>query len=119
MGGSDKEAIIVLTTVADPEEGRRLARVIVESRLAACVQILPPVLSVYRWESRLEESSESLLVIKTLQSLYAELEMTIRAAHSYQIPQILALPIVAGLPDYLDWLANSVCLSDRAQISRD
>ncbi|MFZ4985641.1 MAG: divalent-cation tolerance protein CutA [Blastocatellia bacterium] len=102
------EAIVVLTTVDADEAGRRLARLLVESRLAACVQILPPMTSVYRWQSRLAETAEWLLLIKTFHRLYPEVERAIRDNHSYQTPEILALPVVAGAPDYLAWLAESV-----------
>ena len=84
MGVSEvrsNEAVLIMTTVPTEEEGQRLARLLVESRLAACVQILPAVTSIYWWESRLEEAVERLLLIKTLDRLYPEIERTIREAH--------------------------------------
>lgn len=107
------EAVLIMTTVPTEEEGQRLARLLVESRLAACVQILPAMTSIYWWESRLEEAVERILLIKTLYRLYPEIEQTIREAHSYQTPEIVALPIVAVANGYLDWLAATVLPDDR------
>ena len=97
-------AIVVLTTIPTEDEARRLARHLVEVRLAACVQILPPQTSIYRWQDAVEESTERLLIIKTLQDRYSDLETVIRALHPYEVPEIIALPVIAGAPDYLAWL---------------
>jgi periplasmic divalent cation tolerance protein len=102
------DALIVLTTVEKADEGERLAQLIVESELAACVQILPPMTSIYRWEGKLEKASETLLLIKTTSAAYPALEKLITQNHSYQIPEILSLPVKSGLKDYLDWLTASV-----------
>jgi periplasmic divalent cation tolerance protein len=101
-------AIVVLTTIPTEDEARRLARHLVESRQAACVQILPPQTSIYRWQGTVEESTERLMIIKTTASLYPLLERTIRDLHPYEVPEILALPVLAGAPDYLDWLRGEV-----------
>jgi periplasmic divalent cation tolerance protein len=102
------EALVVLTTVETAEEGERLARLLVESKLAACVQILPPMISIYRWEGRVERANEFLLLIKTTRAAYPHLEAAIRTNHSYQTPEILALEVEAGAKGYLDWLEEIV-----------
>lgn len=101
-------AIVVFTTLPSEDESRRLARHLVESRLAACVQILPPQTSIYRWQGTVEESTERLLLIKTTAPLYPSLERAIRDHHPYEVPEILALPVLAAAPDYLDWLRGEV-----------
>lgn len=106
------EALLVLTTVETAEEGERLARLLVESALAACVQILPPMTSIYRWEGRIERAHESLLLIKTTRAAYPHLEAAIKTNHSYQTPEILALSVEAGSKGYLGWLEEMVA-SDR------
>lgn len=100
---------IVLVTVRSLSEGRRLARTVVKKRLAACVNILlSPVNSIYRWKERVEVTHEYYLIIKTADRCYPELEREIVKLHSYDVPEIVALPISAGLPEYLTWLRASV-----------
>ena len=108
-GETGLDARIVLVTVRTLSEGRRLARTIVKKRLAACVNILlSPVNSIYRWEENVEVTHEYYLIIKTTDRCYAELEREIVKLHSYDVPEIVALPISAGLPEYLRWLRASV-----------
>ncbi len=102
------DALVVLTTVEKSDEGENLARLIIDSGLAACVQILPPITSVYRWEGKIEKANEILLLIKTTRVAYTELEKLIIQNHSYQIPEIISLPVENGLKDYLDWLTISM-----------
>jgi periplasmic divalent cation tolerance protein len=102
------DALLVMTTIEKTEDAERLAQVLVEGELAACVQILPPITSVYRWQGRTERATESLILIKTTQSVYPVLETVIKSHHPYQIPEIVALPITNGSVDYLDWLMNNV-----------
>lgn len=102
------DALVVLTTVDDRELAGNLAGSIVEAHLAACVQILPGMTSVYRWQGRVESADELLLLIKTTSTAFPELESFIKANHPYQTPEILALPVKSGSDDYLDWLAGSV-----------
>jgi periplasmic divalent cation tolerance protein len=90
------------------EDGARLAALLVERELAACVQILPPVVSIYRWQGAIERANEVLILIKTTRAAYPLLETTIKENHPYQTPEIVALPVEAGLNDYLNWLAASV-----------
>lgn len=100
------EFIVVYVTAGSPAEGDRLARALVDERLAACVNRLAPVHSVYRWEGKLEQSEEQLLIIKTHRRLFAGLEKRVRELHSYAVPEIVALPIIDGSQDYLRWLAG-------------
>lgn len=98
------EPLVVLTTLPDEASARALARELIAARLAACVQVLPPCRSVYRWQDAVEEATETPLQIKTSAACYAALERAIVAAHPYDVPEIIALPVQAGLPAYLDWI---------------
>lgn len=102
------DALVVLTTLEKQEDGERLAMLLVERNLAACVQILPPMTSIYRWQGAVERANEVLLFIKTTHAAYPRLEATIKENHPYQTPEIVALPVKAGSDEYLDWLASSV-----------
>lgn len=99
------EALLVLTSLPDAASARALARALVEARLAACVNILAPCRSVYRWQDKIEDAAEVPLLIKTTAARYAALEAAIRARHPYELPEIVAVPIQHGLPDYLTWVA--------------
>ena len=96
--------LLVITNLPDAASARTLAGVLVEMRLAACVNILAPCRSVYRWEGRIEDTEEVPLLIKTTAARYAELEAAIRARHPYELPEIVAVPIAHGLPGYLAWV---------------
>ena len=100
------EAVLVITNLPDRDAARRLAEKLVEERLAACVNILAPCDSVYRWQGRVENAQEVPLLIKTLRVNYGKVEKTIRQCHPYELPEIIAVPVTAGLPAYLDWLAS-------------
>ena len=100
------DKVAVLNTCGSLEEARRVARAIVESRLAACVNILPGVESIYRWHGVVEEANEWMLVIKTRRDLVPDLLAEIREAHTYEIPEAVVIAIVDGLPDYLAWLGR-------------
>jgi periplasmic divalent cation tolerance protein len=102
------EALVVITTTETQQDAERLAHLLVERELAACVQILPPVISIYRWQGKVEKAAESLLLIKTTREAYPELETAIRENHSYQTPEIIALLVEAGSDGYLDWLRASI-----------
>ena len=99
---------MVLMTAGSREEAVRLADILVVARLAACVQILPEIESVYHWEGNVERAPEVLLLAKTTLSNFAALESAVRALHSYEIPEIIALPITAASAPYLAWLTASV-----------
>jgi periplasmic divalent cation tolerance protein len=100
---------IVLVTCGTLKEARRIARTVVSKRLAACVNIsLSPVESFYTWKGKLEKAREYLLVMKTTAKRLAELEEEVKRLHSYDVPEFIAVPIVAGSADYLGWLQESV-----------
>lgn len=101
------KAIVVLTTVPDRDEGLRLARELVDRRMAACVQLLPPMVSVYCWEGKTHESEECLLLIKTTRSMWEMLADLISDKHSYDVPEVIALDADEVSPEYIDWLISS------------
>lgn len=101
-----EQPILVLTNLPNAAAAKAIARQLVEMRLAACVNMLPQVQSIYQWNGAVEEANEITLLIKTTQGRYADLEASIKAAHPYDVPEIIAMPIVQGLPQYLDWIAN-------------
>ncbi len=105
------EALLVFTNLPDADSARALARRLVEDRLAACVNVLAPCRSIYRWKDALEEADEVPVLIKTTASRYADLEAAIRAHHPYELPEIVAVPVVQGLPDYLGWMAAETALA--------
>jgi periplasmic divalent cation tolerance protein len=98
------EAIQVFVTAGSREDAERIARSMVEARLAACAQIVGPMTSVYRWQGAIETAQEFLCLLKTRRDLYPELEEAIRKIHPYQVPEIVAMPVTAGNPAYLQWL---------------
>jgi periplasmic divalent cation tolerance protein len=100
------EALLVLTNLPDTPSARVLADHLVAARLAACVSILAPCRSVYRWQGAIEDAEEVPLLIKTTAARYAELEAAIRASHPYELPEIVAVPLTRGLPAYLAWVAT-------------
>lgn len=100
------EFLVVLCTVPAPEVGTRLARGLVEQRLAACVNLLPPMKSFYEWEGALHEEPECQLVIKTCRARFAELRDWLKVHHPYDEPEILALPVADGSPSYLAWVSK-------------
>lgn len=104
MSVNANEAIVVFMTAANGEEAARLADMLVGAHLAACVQILPEMESVYRWQGKIERQSEILLLAKTTRAKFAELEREVRALHSYETPEIVAVPITAVSTPYLQWL---------------
>jgi periplasmic divalent cation tolerance protein len=106
--------IIVLVTCGSAKEARKIARVAVEQRLAACVNILAnPMQSIYRWKGKVESAEEFLLIIKTTQSRFAKLQAEVKRLHSYDVPEIIALPVVRGDADYFAWISESVKPSPR------
>jgi periplasmic divalent cation tolerance protein len=102
------DALVVLTTVEKQEDGARLARLLIERNLAACAQVLAPMISIYRWRGEIEQSGETLLLIKTTRAVYRELEEAIKRNHPYETPEIIALPVEVGSNDYLNWLDSSI-----------
>ena len=106
MSGNPDDAIVVFMTAANGEEAARLADMLVGAHLAACVQILAEMESVYRWEGKIERQAEILLLAKTTLGKFADLEREVRALHSYDTPEIIAVPVIAGSKPYLEWLVS-------------
>lgn len=98
---------IVLTTTGSPEEARKIAHALVERGLAACVNIVPQIESIYRWQGKVESAREWLLVVKTTERRWEQVRTTISELHSYELPECICLPIEGGSPEYLNWIAES------------
>ena len=106
---------IVLATVGSEEEARKIARHLVEGRTAACVNVLPHITSIYRWKEKVEEAREWLLVIKTTAAAFDKVRQTISELHSYEVPECICLTIEDGLPNYLQWIAESIAESGESR----
>jgi periplasmic divalent cation tolerance protein len=106
----DTEAIVVIIATGSPEEAERVVQVLLEAKLAACVNLVSGVTSMYWWQGRIEQAEEVLLLAKTRRSLFARLVETVRAVHSYEVFEAVALPIDAGSPEYLRWVDESTRL---------
>jgi periplasmic divalent cation tolerance protein len=98
------EAIVVLVTCGTEDEAVEIAHALVEERLAACVNLISPVRSIYRWEGKIWDEKEWVLIIKTQKRRFEELEKKVKSLHSYSVPEIIALPIIEGSASYLNWL---------------
>ena len=96
--------IVIISTCADAAEAERVARLLLDERLAACVSILPRVRSYYHWEGAIQSGEEYLLLIKTARALFEQVTARVEAVHSYQVPELLALPVVEGSAKYLEWM---------------
>ena len=102
------DKVVVLVTAASRDECKKIARHLVENRLAACVNISQPIESVYRWEGQIAEEGEYLLIIKSIRELFPEIKAEISKIHSYHTPEIICLPVVDGSRNYLQWISDSV-----------
>ena len=98
------DAYLVITNLPDRDSASRLAHALVEKRLAACINVLSPCRSVYRWQRKTEDAEEFPMLIKTTRERYPALEAAIRAGHPYELPEIIAVPLAGGLPAYLEWV---------------
>jgi periplasmic divalent cation tolerance protein len=105
---------IVLTTVGSEEEARKIAHALVERRLAACVNIIPNVVSVYRWRRAIEESGEWLLLIKTTQSAFEQVRQVVADLHSYDLPECISLAIENGSAGYMQWIEKSISFGEKS-----
>jgi len=100
-----EDALVVLVTAPSPDQAAELARALVEERLAACGNVLPAIRSIYRWEGKVHDDAEALLVLKTTRGRFEALRERVIALHPYDVPEVLALPVAAGSAPYLAWLA--------------
>lgn len=103
--------IQIQTTCAQREIAERIAQHLITNHLAACIQIFGPITSIYRWQEQIESTTEWLLLIKTMGEKYHEVEAAIQQLHSYEVPEIIALPVVTGSTDYLNWVTQE-CRSE-------
>ena len=106
------DKIVVLTTCATAEEAGKIARELVSKKLAACVNVLPSVHSIYRWKGEVEEAQETQLVIKSSRGLFDAIRAEIEKLHSYELAEVIALPIVDGSDGYLEWLGRETAASE-------
>lgn len=102
------DKIIVLTTCENSQDAQTIAETLVEKRLAACVNILPGLKSVYRWQGKVEKAGELLLLIKTRRGLFEQLSAELARIHPYEVPEVIALPLIDGAPAYLGWLEKEL-----------
>jgi periplasmic divalent cation tolerance protein len=107
MPSAANRAIVALVMTGSEEQAVTIARALVVERLAACVNLVAPVRSIYRWHKKIEDTSEWMLVIKTRASRFVEIERRVRQLHSYEVPEVIAIPVAAGSRPYLDWLFDA------------
>ena len=103
-----EQYLIILNTCPDKESANRVANTLVENRIAACVNIIPGLTSVYHWQGKIERSEEYLLVIKSTQTAYEQVESTIRLTHPYELPEVIAVPLTTGFAPYLAWISKNI-----------
>jgi periplasmic divalent cation tolerance protein len=103
------DKIVVFTTCGSQEEAHKLATILIEKQMAACVNITSPITSVYRWKGSVERAQEWMLIIKSRRERFEELRLVLEAAHSYELPEVLAIPVVEGSPNYLAWVEAETC----------
>jgi periplasmic divalent cation tolerance protein len=112
MSATPGDFVVVFVTTGSADEAHRIGRALVEERLAGCVNVLGPIRSIYRWQGAVEEAEEHLLVVKARAQDLPVLGERVRALHSYDVPEVLALPVAAGSEDYLAWLASATVRAD-------
>jgi periplasmic divalent cation tolerance protein len=103
------EYIIVYITASSEEEAGKIAKALLEAKLAACVNIVNNVRSIYRWEGKIEAGSEVLMIVKSRRELFRRLRDAVKKLHSYSVPEVVALPVIEGSEDYLNWLREETC----------
>src|SRR5262249_4163885 len=113
------DKILVLVTCGNAREAEEIARSLVERKLAACVNVLPGLTSWYWWENKLTQDREILLIIKSSRDFFGELEKEVLRLHSYAVPEVVALPIVEGSANYLNWIDQSIRSSDGSRVRSD
>ncbi|THJ23784.1 MAG: divalent-cation tolerance protein CutA [Nitrospira sp. CG24D] len=102
------EVIIVFVTVPGLREGSRISKAILTSRLAACVNVIPGVQSMYQWKGKIVREKEAMLVMKTTRARYQKLEQKIKQLHPYEVPEVIAMPLICGSPQYIEWVKREV-----------
>ena len=107
MSAASSRATLIMVTAGSEEQAMSIAQVLVGERLAACVNVVGPIRSIYRWQGEVHDDSEHLMLIKTRASLVSKVERRVRKLHSYEVPEVIALSIVAGSKPYLEWLLDS------------
>ena len=110
MTDDEADTLLVFTNLPDHDAALALARGLVERRLAACVNVLNGCTSVYRWKGDVEQADEVPVMLKTRAARYSEVEAAIRDLHPYELPEVIAVPVVRGLPDYLEWVAEETAI---------
>ncbi len=106
------DKIVVLSTCSSEDEARRIAAELVEKQLAACVNLVPQIRSIYRWKGAVEDSAEVLMVIKSNRKLFEKIREEIARQHSYEVPEVIALPVVDGAASYLEWMDAELASGD-------
>ena len=106
--------IVVLITSKNKQEAQKIAAKLVEDKLIACANIIDPIESIFRWEGKVDNTSESLLILKTRKSLFKRVVKAVKSVHSYSVPEIIALPIIDGSGDYLKWINDSTNIKERS-----
>jgi periplasmic divalent cation tolerance protein len=109
----DHDYLLVSMTAGSSEEAEKIAEALVQERLAACVNIVPAITSIYRWQGEVHRDSEVLLIAKSRPELFHSLAARVKELHSYEVPEVIAVPIVAGSEAYLNWIDESVKVSER------
>jgi periplasmic divalent cation tolerance protein len=107
---TDVSSLVVLSTFPDAEKAAQVARILVEEQLAACVNVIATVRSIYRWQGAIQDDTEALAILKTTAERYSQLAARLAELHPYEVPEIIALPLAGGHPPYLAWLAGQVTL---------
>lgn len=105
---SPTDVVVVLSTLPDQDKAAEIARVLVDEQLAACVNIVPQIRSIYRWQGAIHDGSEALAIIKTTRDQYDAVARRVLQLHPYELPELIVLPLIAGHPPYLAWVAGSV-----------
>lgn len=113
------DKVVIMVTASSRRECRRIARRLIEEKLAACVNITQPIQSVYWWEGKIDQGREFLMFIKTTRDLFQQIRSEIALIHSYHTPEIICLPIIDGSPNYLQWVADSVRPAGEAVVSNN
>jgi periplasmic divalent cation tolerance protein len=108
----EKTPIVVLVTASSKEEAEKIVRRLLKERLIACANIIGPVQSLFWWQGKIDEAQEHLILMKTRKDLFSKLSEKVKALHSYQIPEIIAVPIVEGFKPYMEWLESSLKIDD-------